>query len=124
MRKIILPQALKVVIPPLVSIFVSLFKDTSLVVIIGIFDLTLSAKTALADAQWRGFSAEAYVFIDCIYFIFCFSLPRYSKTLEKHLGTGRCQSFRNTRNSAAMTAAWKKRGAWKKKRTEKMEIKK
>src|SRR3546814_864029 len=91
MRKIILPQALKVVIPPLVSIFVSLFKDTSLVVIIGIFDLTLSAKTALADAQWRGFSAEAYVFIACIYFIFCFSISRYSKTLEKRLGTGRGQ---------------------------------
>jgi len=91
MRKIILPQALKVVIPPLVSIFVALFKDTSLVVIIGIFDLTQSAKTALADAHWRGFSSEAYVFIACIYFIFCFSISRYSKALEKRLDTGRRQ---------------------------------
>lgn len=88
MRKIILPQALKVVIPPLVSIFVALFKDTSLVVIIGIFDLTQSAKSAVADAHWQGFSTEAYVFIACIYFVFCFSISRYSKALEKRLDTG------------------------------------
>ncbi|MBF6615905.1 amino acid ABC transporter permease [Pollutimonas thiosulfatoxidans] len=88
MRKIILPQALKVVIPPLVGIFIALFKDTSLVVIIGIFDLTLAAKTAVADAAWRGFSTEAYLFIAFIYFIFCFSISRYSQSLEKHLRTG------------------------------------
>lgn len=88
MRKIILPQALKVVIPPLVGIFIALFKDTSLVVIIGIFDLTQAAKTAVADAAWRGFSAEAYLFIAFIYFIFCFSISRYSQSLEKRLRTG------------------------------------
>ncbi len=88
MRKIILPQALKVVIPPLVGIFISLFKDTSLVVIIGIFDLTQAAKTAVADAAWRGFSTEAYLFIAFIYFIFCFSISRYSQSLERHLQTG------------------------------------
>jgi general L-amino acid transport system permease protein len=88
MRKIILPQALKVVIPPLVGIFIALFKDTSLVVIIGIFDLTQAAKTAVADAAWRGFSTEAYLFIAFIYFIFCFSISRYSQSLERHLQTG------------------------------------
>jgi len=88
MRKIILPQALKIVIPPLVSIFIALFKDTSLVVIIGIFDLTLAAKAALSDAAWRGFSVEAYVFISAIYFIFCFSMSKYSQHLEKRLNTG------------------------------------
>ncbi len=88
MRKIILPQALKVVIPPLVGIFIALFKDTSLVVIIGIFDLTQAAKTAVADAAWRGFSTEAYLFIAFIYFIFCFSISRYSQSLERHLRTG------------------------------------
>lgn len=87
-RKIILPQALKIVIPPLVGIFISLFKDTSLVVIIGIFDLTQAAKTALADAAWRGFSTEAYLFISFIYFVFCYSISRYSQSLEKHLNTG------------------------------------
>src|SRR5690606_28931816 len=85
MRKIVLPQALAVVIGPLVSIFISLFKDTSLVVVIGIFDLTQSAKAALADPQWQGFGAEAYLFIGLIYFFFCFSISRYSLAVEKRL---------------------------------------
>lgn len=88
MRKIILPQALRIVIPPLVGIFISLFKDTSLVVVIGIFDLTQAAKAAVADAQWRGFSVEAYLFIAVIYFVICFSISRYSQALEKRLQTG------------------------------------
>jgi general L-amino acid transport system permease protein len=88
MRKIILPQALRIVIPPLVSIFISLFKDTSLVVIIGIFDLTLAAKAALSDAAWRGFGVEAYLFIAFIYFIFCFSMSKYSQALERRLAKG------------------------------------
>jgi len=87
-RLIILPQALKVVIPPLVGIFIALFKDTSLVVIIGIFDLTQAAKAAIADAAWRGFSVEAYVFIAFIYFIFCFAISRYSQGLERRLDKG------------------------------------
>ncbi|HLU78718.1 MAG TPA: amino acid ABC transporter permease [Burkholderiaceae bacterium] len=87
-RLIILPQALKVVIPPLVGIFIALFKDTSLVVIIGIFDLTQAAKAAIADAAWRGFSVEAYVFIAVIYFIFCYAISRYSQALERHLDKG------------------------------------
>ncbi|AUL48574.1 amino acid ABC transporter permease [Bordetella trematum] len=88
MGKIVLPQALKIVIPPLVSIFISLFKDTSLVVIIGIFDLTLAAKAALSDAAWRGFGIEAYIFISLIYFVFCYSMSRYSQNLERRLATG------------------------------------
>lgn len=87
-RLIILPQALKVVIPPLVGIFIALFKDTSLVVIIGIFDLTQAAKVAIADAAWRGFSVEAYVFIAVIYFIFCYAISRYSQGLERRLEKG------------------------------------
>jgi general L-amino acid transport system permease protein len=92
MRKIILPQALKIVIPPLVSIFIALFKDTSLVVIIGIFDLTLAAKAALSDAAWRGFGVEAYLFISLIYFVFCFSMSKYSQALEKRLATGHART--------------------------------
>ncbi len=89
MRLIILPQALKVAIPPLVSIFISIFKDTSLVVIIGIYDLTLSAKVALADPVWQGFSIEAYVFIGLIYFIFCYAMSRYSRFLETRAELGK-----------------------------------
>lgn len=88
MYKIVLPQALKIVIPPMVSIFIALFKDTSLVVVIGIYDLTLSAKAALADPLWRGFSVEAYLFISLIYFVFCFAMSRYAKNLEARLDTG------------------------------------
>ncbi len=88
MRLVVLPQALKIVIPPLVGIFIAMFKDTSLVVVIGIFDLTQSAKAALADQAWRGFSAELYFFIAMIYFVFCFSMSKYSQSLEKRLATG------------------------------------
>lgn len=65
-----------------------MFKDTSLVVIIGIFDLTLAAKAALSDAAWRGFGVEACVFIALIYFVFCFSMSKYSQALEHRLATG------------------------------------
>lgn len=89
MRGIILPQALKVVIPPLVSTFIALFKDTSLVAIIGIFDLSLTAKAALADPAWTGFAVEAYLFIAVIYFLFCYGISRYSQALEARLSAGR-----------------------------------
>ena len=57
-------------------------------VIIGIFDLTLAAKAALSDAAWRGFGVEAYLFISLIYFVFCFSMSKYSQALERRLATG------------------------------------
>ncbi len=88
MRLVVLPQALKIVIPPLVGIFIAMFKDTSLVVVIGIFDLTQAAKAALTDQSWRGFSSELYIFIALIYFAFCFSMSKYSQSLEKRLSTG------------------------------------
>ncbi len=85
---IILPQALKIVIPPLCSLFIAVFKDTSLVVIIGIYDLMQSSKVALTDPAWRGFSIEAYVFVSAIYFIFCYGMSKYSQNLEVRLATG------------------------------------
>jgi len=87
-RLIILPQALKIVIPPLVSLFIAVFKDTSLVVIIGIYDLMQSTKVSLTDAAWRGFSIEAYIFVSLIYFVFCYGMSKYSQNLEKRLATG------------------------------------
>ena len=89
MRLIILPQALKIVIPPTVSILISAFKDTSLVVIIALYDLLKTTKSVLQDPRWMGFSAEAYIFLAIIYFICCFYLSNFSRKLEKELDTGR-----------------------------------
>ena len=88
MRLIILPQALKIVIPPSVSVLISAFKDTSLVVIIGLYDLLKTTQSTLSDPKWMGFSAEAYIFIAIIYFICCFFMSNYSRKLEKELDTG------------------------------------
>src|SRR5258707_6225348 len=79
---IVLPQAIRHVIPPLVNTFIAFFKDTSLVLIIGIFDLLTTAKTAIIDPAWQSFSVEVYLFVGLIYFAFCFSMPRYSRRLE------------------------------------------
>ncbi len=89
MRLIILPQALKIVIPPSVSILISAFKDTSLVVIIALYDLLKTTQTTLTDPKWMGFSAEAYVFLALVYFVCCFAMSNYSRRLEKELDTGR-----------------------------------
>jgi general L-amino acid transport system permease protein len=86
MGHIVLPQALRLVIPPLVNTFIGFFKDTSLVLIIGIFDLLTSGKVAVADPIWTAFSAEVYIMLAIIYFAFCFSMSRYSHGLERELG--------------------------------------
>ncbi len=87
-RLVILPQALRLVIPPVVNQFISCFKDTSLVVIIGLFDLLTAAKVALTDPSWRPFYVESYVFAALIYFVFCYFMSRYSQHLERALGAG------------------------------------
>jgi general L-amino acid transport system permease protein len=79
---IILPQALRMVIPPLVNTFIGMFKDTSLVLIIGIFDLLNAAKTAIIEPAWQGFGTEAYLAVAAIYFVFCFAMSKYSAGLE------------------------------------------
>ncbi len=89
MRLVILPQALKIVIPPTVSILISAFKDTSLVVIIALFDLLKTTQSVLSNPEWMGFSKEAYVFIALLYFLGCFSMADYSRKLERELSTDR-----------------------------------
>lgn len=79
---IILPQALRMVIPPLVNTFIGMFKDTSLVLIIGIFDLLNAAKTSIIEPAWQGFGTEAYLAVAAIYFVFCFAMSKYSAGLE------------------------------------------
>ena len=85
-RLIVLPQAIRHVIPPLVNTFIAFFKDTSLVLIIGIFDLLTTAKTAIIDPGWQQFSVEVYIFVAAIYFMFCFAMSRYSRSLEARAG--------------------------------------
>jgi general L-amino acid transport system permease protein len=86
---IILPQALRLVIPPLVNTFIGFFKDTSLVLIIGIFDLLTAGKTAIIEPAWQGFGIEVYLTVGAIYFVFCFAMSKYSQGLEAELNRHR-----------------------------------
>jgi len=86
---IILPQALRLVIPPLVNTFIGFFKDTSLVLIIGIFDLLTAGKTAIVEPAWQGFGIEVYVTVGAIYLVFCFAMSKYSQGLERDLNQHR-----------------------------------
>ncbi len=88
MGLVILPQALKLVIPGIVNTFIALFKDTSLVIIIGLFDLLNSIKQATTDPAWLGMATEGYVFAALVFWIFCFGMSRYSQHLERKLDTG------------------------------------
>ncbi len=88
MALIVLPQALKLVIPGIVNTFIALFKDTSLVLIIGLFDLMNIVHNATTNPEWLGFSTEGYVFAAAVYWLFCFGMSRYSQNLEKRLHTG------------------------------------
>ena len=89
MLLIILPQALRISIPPLVNTFIAFFKDTSLVVIIGLFDLLSAVKVSLNEPAWSGFGMEAYLFASLVYFAFCYSMSKYSQGLERDLARGR-----------------------------------
>jgi general L-amino acid transport system permease protein len=85
-RKIVLPQALAMVVPGVMNNFISTFKDTSLVTIVSLYELTGAMSLALnSDANWRPFKIEGYLFIALIYFVFCFSMSRYSQWIEKQV---------------------------------------
>ncbi len=91
-RKIVLPQALAIVVPGLMNNFISIFKDTSLVTIVSLYELTGSLGLALnSDPNWRPFKIEAYAFIAMIYFAFCFSMSRYSLWVEKQVNKGKAR---------------------------------
>ncbi len=84
--KIVLPQALAMVVPGLMNNFISLFKDTSLVTIVSLYELTGSLGLALnSDANWRPYKFEGYLFITAIFFAFCFAMSRYSLWVEEQL---------------------------------------
>ena len=84
---VVLPQAIKVSIPNLVGNAIGLFKDTTLVLIIGLFDLLNMVGLTSADSNWTGFETEGYVFVAMIFLIFCSGLSKYSKVLEDRLNT-------------------------------------
>jgi general L-amino acid transport system permease protein len=86
-RLVILPQALKISIPGIVSTFIGLFKDTTLVSIIGLLDPIGLTGSIRADANWNGIVWELYGFIALLFFLSCFSMSRYSMWLEKKLRT-------------------------------------
>jgi general L-amino acid transport system permease protein len=89
-RKIVLPQALAMVVPTMMNNFISIFKDTSLVTIVSLYELTGSLGLAVnSDVNWRPFKIEAYLFITAIYFTFCFAMSRYSLWVEKQLAVSR-----------------------------------
>ena len=85
---IVMPQALRIAIPPLVNTFIAFFKDTSLVLIIGLFDLLTTVNVSIGEPKWVGFGIEAYVFVSLVYFAFCFTMSRYSQNLELELARG------------------------------------
>ncbi|MEA2858894.1 MAG: ral L-amino acid transport system permease protein [Methylobacteriaceae bacterium] len=91
MRLIVLPQALTIVIPGVVNTFIGLFKDTTLVAIVGIFDFLRTVDTARLDPEWAGptISTTGYVFAAMFYFVFCFGMSRYSLAMERRLAAGR-----------------------------------
>jgi general L-amino acid transport system permease protein len=83
MRKMIRPQALRIVLPPMVNNFIGILKDTSLVGIIGLIDLLQVAFAATSNPKWLGKIEEAYLFVALFYWIMCYSLSKFSRVLEE-----------------------------------------
>lgn len=91
-RLIVLPQALAAVLPGLMNNFIAIFKDTSLVTIVSLYELTGALGLALnSDADWRPYKIEGYLFIAMIYFAFCFSMSRYSLWVERQVNKGKAR---------------------------------
>jgi general L-amino acid transport system permease protein len=87
MGLVILPQALKISIPNIVGSFIALFKDTTLVLIIGLFDILAMVTLTNSDTEWLGYEIEGYVFVTMIYWVICFSMSQYSKSVEEKFNT-------------------------------------
>jgi len=86
---VVLPQALRIVIPGLVNEFIALVKNTTLVLIVSLFDLLGIVHAALADPKWVGLTMEAYVFAGAVFWLICFAMSRWSQRLERRLAVGR-----------------------------------
>ncbi|WP_430441199.1 amino acid ABC transporter permease [Shinella sp.] len=89
---VILPQAFRIVIPGMVNLAIGFLLATSLLAVIGIFDLLNAARAAATDLQWLGFYNEAYFVVALVYFVICFGASRYSRWLERRLSGSRTQT--------------------------------
>jgi general L-amino acid transport system permease protein len=87
MYLVVMPQVLKISIPGIVNTFIGLFKDTTLVVVIGMFDTLGMGRAALADSKWIGLTREVYIFIAIFFFFCCYGMSTYSNYLERRLDT-------------------------------------
>lgn len=87
--KIILPQALRICLPGIVNHIIAALKNTSFVLIIGLFDILTATTAVMQDPLWRMFFVEAYLFVAVVYFVFCFALSKYSQKVEGWLNDGR-----------------------------------
>ena len=90
LRLIVLPQAIRLIVPTLVTQLTTLLKDTTLVFFVGIFDFLKTIEVARADPKWATpvTSATGYIFAAAVYFVFCFAMSRYATGIEKRLSTG------------------------------------
>ena len=84
---IILPQALKIVIPGIANTFIALFKDTPLILVVGLLEFLGMINLAKTNPEWLGFAAEGYVFAAAVYWVFCYAMSRYSQKLEIRFST-------------------------------------
>ena len=82
---VVLPQAFRIIIPGIINTVVDLFKDTTLVTIIGLFDLLGAVEQALKDPAWLGFATEGYVFSAAVFFVCCFAMSAYGRSMERRL---------------------------------------
>ena len=89
MTRIILPQALRICLPGIVNHVIAAFKNTSLVLIIGLFDMLTATTSVMQDPEWRRFTVEAYLAVGFVYFCFCYALSKYSQQVERWLGEGK-----------------------------------
>ncbi len=87
--RIVLPQAFRVVVPPLVNSFIAIFKDTSLVTIVSMYELFGSLRLALGDPEWRAFYIEGFIFVALIYWVFCSAMSNYARGLERDFAAAR-----------------------------------
>ena len=84
---IILPQAIKTVIPGITNTFIALFKDTPLIILVGLLEILGMINLAKSNSYWLGLATEGYVFVAIIFFVFSFSLSKYTQGLEKKYNT-------------------------------------